>query len=161
MKVKKLILSLIVFSFICCSFLFADESRTITFSNLPTTTRLLNNNQYGFEVKFEIGKLELKEVTTKAGTFDELTIEGYNFTPRIGEPKLPMQSKFFAVPIAATVNFEIIDRKLETLDKTNSLLLHPVIPTQRSVSKSENPSLIPFEWQIRSRRNGHYLTSFE
>ena len=145
MKVKKLILSLIVFSFICCSFLFADESRTITFSNLPTTTRLLNNNQYGFEVKFEIGKLELKEVTTKAGTFDELTIEGYNFTPRIGEPKLPMQSKFFAVPIAATVNFEIIDRKLETLDKTNSLLLHPVIPTQRSVSKSEDPSLIPFE----------------
>ena len=145
MKVKKLILSLIVFSFIFCSFLFADESRTITFSNNSSATRLINNNQYGFEVKFETGKLELKEVTTKAGTFDELNIEGYNFTPRIGEPKLPMQSKFFAVPIGATVNFEIMDRKLETLDKTNSLLLHPVIPTQRSVSKSENPSLIPFE----------------
>ena len=145
MKAKKQILSLIVFIFIRCSLLFASEPRTIALSNVPSTTRLFNNNQYGFEVKFEVGRLDLKEVATKAGTFDELSIEGYNFTPRIGEPKLPMQSKFLAVPIGATVNFEIMDRKVETLDKTNSLLLHPVIPTQRSVSKSEDPSLVPFE----------------
>ena len=60
MKAKKLFLSLIVFSFICSSFLFASESRTITLSNNPSTTRLLSNNQYGFEVKFEVGKLDIK-----------------------------------------------------------------------------------------------------
>ena len=81
MKAKKLFLSLIVFCFICSSFLFASESRTITLSNNPSTTRLLSNNQYGFEVKFEVGKLDIKEVSTKAGLFDELSIEGYNFTP--------------------------------------------------------------------------------
>ncbi len=145
MKAKKLFLSLIVFSFICSSFLFASESRTITLSNNPSTTRLLSNNQYGFEVKFEVGKLDIKEVSTKAGLFDELSIEGYNFTPRIGEPQLPMESKFFAVPIGASVNFEIVDQKLEILDKTQSQLLHPVIPTQRPISKSEDPSLVPFE----------------
>ncbi|HOV17075.1 MAG TPA: C25 family cysteine peptidase [Candidatus Cloacimonadota bacterium] len=118
--------------------------RQITIAGTPTQTTLASNDRYGMEIEFKVGELQLNEIKTKAGTFDEPAIEDYGFSNRIGEPKLPVLSKLIAVPIGADVTFSIVNSSFEILDREHSKLQNRIIPAQRSISKSEDPDKVPF-----------------
>ncbi len=144
MKQSKFLLLLIILGMIGVSVL-AAAPRQLVVSASPNQTLLAGNDRNGFEVRFRVGELNINEVKTKGGAFDELSIEGYGFTNRLGEPKLPVVSKLVAVPLEATISFDVLQRDYQSLDAERSQLTNRIIPAQRSVSKSEDPALVPFE----------------
>jgi len=124
---------------------FAASERKITFSNSGNQVQLLNNSAAGFDLKFDLQDYNLEEVSTRSGVFDQLSIEGFGYSGRIGEPKLPEYSKLIAVPLGANVQFDLVSRNDISLNKQEAQLKNPLIPAQLSVSKNENPLLVPFQ----------------
>jgi len=136
---------LIIFSIISLASSLFAQAKQISVSESPNQTNLVNNTQFGFDVEFKVGDFKIEEIKTRGGTFDEISIEGYGHSSRIGEPKLPVLSKIIAVPVGATVSFDVINRNQKTLTKTKAQLLHNIVPAQLSISKSEDPANVPFE----------------
>ena len=123
---------------------FAASERKISFSNNGNKVQLLNNTETGFELDFKLQDFSVEEVSTRAGVYDRLSIEGFGYSGRIGEPQLPVFSKLIAIPLGAQVQIEFFNRNQLTLNKSEAQLKNLLIPAQASVSKSENPELIPF-----------------
>jgi uncharacterized membrane protein len=121
------------------------QSRQISISNGASQTRLLSGNDFGMELQFNVGELRFETVQTRGGSFDEISIEGFSHSNRIGEPKLPVSTKIVAVPIGAELSFEVISRQSLRLDGSDSRLQHKLLPVQLSVSKSDDPALLPFK----------------
>ncbi|NLO11214.1 MAG: gingipain R [Candidatus Cloacimonetes bacterium] len=121
------------------------QDRQIELSSQGSQMRLLQNSDLGFTANYRIGKLSIKESQTRGGVFDQLNIENYGHTTEIGEPQLPMQRQFIAVPVGAQVQLDVTHLSQRNLDASQSLLQNRVIPAQAPVSKSADPSTITFE----------------
>ena len=56
------------------------QPRQISLSTQPTETSIRNNSDLGFEASFKVSSLNIREVNTREGMFDELSITGYTHT---------------------------------------------------------------------------------
>ncbi|NLK49474.1 MAG: gingipain R, partial [Candidatus Cloacimonetes bacterium] len=121
------------------------QDRQIELSSQGSQMRLLQNSDLGFTANYRIGKLSIKEIQTRGGVFDQLNIESYGHTTEIGEPQLPTQRQFIAVPVGAQVQLDVTHLSQRNLDASQSLLQNRVIPAQAPVSKSADPATITFE----------------
>jgi hypothetical protein len=144
-KSRILFIMLMVITLIGFSSILSAQTRQVSLSNSTSGARLTQNHQYGFEVEFKVGDLRMEEVKTRGGTFDEISIDGYGFSGRIGEPKLPVLSRLIAVPVGASVSFEVVSRSQRTLNQSEARLQNRIVPAQLSISKSEDPATVPFE----------------
>ncbi len=120
------------------------QSRALSFSPGPAETGLKNNGDQGFELNISIPEAKLENIQTKGGTFSRLSLEGYSPSGRTGEPELPVLSKLIAVPLGASVSFEVTSRQESLFSQAESGLEHPLVPTQPSLAKSQDPDKIPF-----------------
>lgn len=121
------------------------QAGQLTFSPAPASTRLENNSDLGFELSFNIPSASLESVASKGGAFSQLLIEGYGPSGRIGEPELPVLSKLIAVPLGASVSFEVISSQERLFSQAESGLEHPLVPAQPSLFKNQDPDSVPFE----------------
>ena len=117
--------------------LFANE--TIEFGQNPNTEATSISNS-GFTANFAFENIKSVDVSTERGIFSNLSIEGYSYTTKIGEPKLPAIRKIIEVPYGASVsaellNFTVIEKAIDG----------KIIPAQASISKSANSEDINFE----------------
>jgi len=135
---------LILVILLSLTFVLSAQSRQINLSTSATQTSLQNNSSMGFEVSYRVSQLEVNQVDTRGGIFEELSIEGYGFTGEIGEPKLPMQRQLIAVPLGAEVSFSILSSTPRGLGASDSQLRYPIVPAQESVSKSADPASVIF-----------------
>jgi len=126
---------------------FAANVRKVNFSASGNQANLLNNTDYGFELQLQIKDFDTEEISTKAGIFDQISIENYGYSGKIGEPKLPVFSKIIAVPLGAIVSYEIVNRNQLSLSRIDTGLKNRLIPAQPSISKSQDASMVPFELQ--------------
>ncbi|MDD3607130.1 MAG: C25 family cysteine peptidase, partial [Candidatus Cloacimonas acidaminovorans] len=129
------------------SLCFADANQKVIFSNSGNKAQLLNNNAEGFELQFRNQEYFLEEVETPSGKFTRINMDGFGFSQRIGEPQLPVYSKLIAVPVGAKVEFSFGRNTEITLSKSETNITNRIYPTQPSVSKSQDPALIPFEFK--------------
>ncbi|MDP2172552.1 MAG: C25 family cysteine peptidase [Candidatus Cloacimonadaceae bacterium] len=120
------------------------QSRQIDLLGTPNSVALQNNTDLGFEVRYQVGNLTVREINTKKGLFDELSIGSYGYTNKVGDPKLPMMRQIIAVPIGAEVRLSILSRSEQELIATDSQLRNSIIPAQEPVSKSDDPETLPF-----------------
>ncbi len=141
------------------TFSFAATARKVNFSNLGNKVSLVNNNDFGFELQFKLQDFSLEELDTKAGKFDQLSIEGFGYSGRIGEPKLPVFSKLIAVPLGADVQVEYLNKNQLDISKVDNQLRNRIMPAQPSVSKSANPDMIPFELDSSAYAKDGYTNS--
>ncbi|MCB5266268.1 MAG: C25 family cysteine peptidase, partial [Candidatus Cloacimonetes bacterium] len=123
----------------------AAQTREVNLSANSNQLKLQNSNDFGFELRLSVDKYLLQSVDSKAGSFDEISIEGYGYSSRIGEAQLPMTSRIVAVPLGAQVKFEILSQETRVLDRKDSGITRSIIPAQPSVSKSADLSSIVFE----------------
>ncbi|MDZ4121456.1 MAG: C25 family cysteine peptidase, partial [Candidatus Cloacimonadaceae bacterium] len=138
--------------------LFASE-RTVSFSPSNNQILLLNNSDSGFDIEFNLGAYSLQEIKTKAGTFDLLTIDGYAYTNKVGDPKLPQAKKIIAVPVGADVRFTISTRNSIDLSSGDTRLRNQIIPAQEPISKSDDPDLLPFIYNADVYRKNSFTSN--
>ncbi len=135
-----LLIAVILASFMALS----AQTRQIELSTSANQALLKNNSDLGFDVQYNVGELKLREIQTKEGAFDELSIEGWGFTNAVGEPKLPMLRQMIAVPLGAELRATITSQSGRELDNISSKLQNRIIPAQEPVSKSSDPATLPF-----------------
>ncbi|KAA3631744.1 MAG: gingipain R, partial [Calditrichaeota bacterium] len=115
------------------------------FSNLQNQLQILEENEEGLTLQLQIGDIRFAEVSTQQGNFNLIAIEGFARSQKISEPSLPVLNKMIAVPIDASVNYQIIASSYAEIDMESLGIRQLVMPTQVSVSKSDDPFSIPFE----------------
>lgn len=114
-----------------------------------TRLELLQNSASGFVFQTSFQSLEAREKGTVQGIFLQLTADGFGKGNQIGNPDLPVRGNLIEVPVGAKVEINIVSYDLETI-KLNELGLNGrVFPTQRSVSKSEDPDKVEFSFNSK------------
>lgn len=121
------------------------QQRSISLSPQPSDVRLLSSSDEGFRVHYNVGELKIDTQDTRGGEFDLISIDGFGFSNRIGEPMLPVASRIVSVPLNATPTFQILTRRDANLTRSDARLNRKIMPAQESVSKSADINLIPFE----------------
>lgn len=140
-EMKKHFILLMLLSF--TALLIAAQG-SIAFSGSPNSVQLLRETQTGLSVRYSIDKLNYQEVDTPEGKFTDLAIDHYTTTNQEGLPRLPLQRQIIAVPEGATVVPTIVSAQRQTISLASRGIHYPVVPRQESVSKSADPTKIPF-----------------
>ncbi|MBW6514798.1 MAG: T9SS type A sorting domain-containing protein [Candidatus Syntrophosphaera sp.] len=124
--------------------LLAGAQGSIKLGNAPTTVELTRSGTDGLSLRYGIDKLDFQEVQTPEGTFVDLWIAHYASTNATGLPKLPLMRQIISVPEDAQVvpSFTTVLRK--TISLREAGVYYPLIPRQESISKSTDPSTVPF-----------------
>ncbi|UCD95415.1 MAG: hypothetical protein JSU69_05030, partial [Candidatus Zixiibacteriota bacterium] len=123
---------------------FAEQS--VIISNNPSGVRLLGQDQTGLTVKLEVGKIDFIPVSTPEGSFLLAKIDGFARSFEIGEPDLPVANKLVSIPFGCELESEVVDYEIEEISLADYGLTLPIMPAQPSISKSQDPADVPFEF---------------
>ncbi len=104
-----------------------------------------NDEELQFKSSLIQNNIQSTDVITKAGVFSELTIEGFGSSNKVGEPKLPVLKQLIEVPLEAEFNIELVNFTVKEYTLKELGINFPIIPAQRSISKSAVPSKIEFQ----------------
>nr|MBN2276767.1 hypothetical protein [candidate division Zixibacteria bacterium] len=135
----------------------ASAYQSIQLSEAPAGMKVLNQDQNGITVKLDVGQIEFIPVHTKAGDFTMITADGLARTYDVGRPNLPQSKKLIAIPFGSDLTATVIDFEVEDISLADMNITQPVMPAQPSLSKSDDPEAMPFEWdQTVYRTNDFY-----
>jgi len=155
-NVKKCLFAAIVLCFLLLPGM-AGAGQVVRVDNFESGASLISQNQSGMVIEVEIGAFEFETVSTPEGDFTALRIDGFARSQEIGEPNLPVINKIISIPFgcelsATAIDFQYVDIDLNSLGATA-----PLIPVQPSISKSQDPSDVPFEYNRNTySRNEFY-----
>ena len=135
----------------------ATAATTIKVSDGENGVTILGQDPSGLTLRINVGELELSPVTTKAGPFVMLSAKGLALSSNIGEPALPVATQLIAVPEAAELRVEVLASESVEYDLAQFGVDARLIPAQPSLSKSDDPALVPFEYKESVyNRSGYY-----
>ncbi len=100
----------------------------------------------GYTVMVNVGRLEFFDVETKGGVFTRLIIPGFHASHAIGDPSLPVMNRLVRVPMGASASVEVVDVTTRRIRLADHGVEHLLLPTQPSLSKSDDPALAPFHF---------------
>ncbi|MCX6831750.1 MAG: C25 family cysteine peptidase [candidate division Zixibacteria bacterium] len=128
-----------------CSRLLASQA--IKLSDAANGITLLERDQSGLTLKVFLGSLSVDEVNTKAGNFTLLAGQGFDHSSRIGEPSLPVANQLLAIPLGCDLSVEVISSEVQEISLADYGEGNRLLPVQPSLSKSQNPDEVPFEFR--------------
>lgn len=138
---KKITLSL----FLCFYVAFTFGQTDVRFNENNTFSEVISTTESEIIVKNNISNFQINKIDSKIGAFNKITIENYTSESKIGTPKLPMFHQLIEIPTGAEVIVKILNQKTETINLDNYGGFK-LIPNQPSLSKSEDPSKVPFHF---------------
>lgn len=104
------------------------------------------NNYEKLEMQFSYDGIHSFDVKTQKGEFSEISIPNTYSIGDLGTPKLPATKELIKVPFGAEVSVEVVSFDKETYKLKDFDINHKIIPNQPSVSKSEDPAFVEFEY---------------
>jgi hypothetical protein len=135
----------------------AGAEQVVEFGDDPSGVTLLSQDQGGVLVQVDIGSMKFRQVSAVEGDFVLVQVDGFSRSHRIGEPSLPMVNRILAVPVGADLRAQVIESEIEEVSLTDLGLTAPIFPVQPSLSKSQDPSTVPFEFERGIyRQSGYY-----
>ncbi|MCP4582833.1 MAG: T9SS type A sorting domain-containing protein [candidate division Zixibacteria bacterium] len=155
---KKLLLQVcLVMAISVCAFGMAFANQTIQVGNAQTDVALLSQNQNELTMQVDVGALNLIPVSTDEGSFVMLTVDGFARSHNIGEPNLPMVNRVLSIPYGCQFQAEIIDYEMEEIYLADYASTDPIMPAQPSLSKSDDPDYVRFEYNRGAyEKSGYY-----
>lgn len=118
--------------------------QTVKLAELPNETAITRQDRSGVEIEVTTGKIDFFEIKTKEGVFALLTADHLVRSQRIGEPNLPTANKLLAIPFEAELAATITESEMTEIDLKDYGVTVPIMPAQPSLSKSDDPELVPF-----------------
>jgi len=120
--------------------------QTVKLENVSPGAVLTDMEREGAILEIGIGELQFHEVGTSEGPFTLLSFEGCARSHNIGEPNLPTVNRLLSVPFGCELKVDVLDYEVEEISLTALNLHQPLLPVQPSISKSDDPALVPFEY---------------
>jgi len=99
----------------------------------------------GFDI--HVGNIDSSTVETEAGTFTLLTIPGYQHSPEIGAPSLPVMNKVIEIPVGATLEVQTLASNVQTYDLADFDISNKLMP--RQAPQPKDGTVIPFAMNKR------------
>ncbi len=128
-------------------FIFASvNAQSIELGSKATGIEPVSVSMDGITVNVNVAELRYFDVETKAGTFTQFVIPRFHHSHTIGKPNLPMMNKIIEVPVGATIRTEIVSYDEKIIDLNRVGVSHKLMPAQPSLSKSQDPATVPFEF---------------
>ncbi len=124
----------------------AFSGQVVTLKDATTHAIVTDLNQDGISIKMGIGEFEINDILTTRGEFSLLTFNGCARSNELGEPNLPLMNRLISIPFGCELNVEVLNYETEEIDLSDYNIINPLMPVQPSVSKSEDPGSIPFEY---------------
>jgi hypothetical protein len=125
----------------------AFAAQSIKLSDAANGITLLERDQTGITVKVTVGSLDVAPVNTKAGSFTLLTGESFDHSSLIGEPSVPVNNQLIAIPLGCELTTEVLSSQVQEISLADFGVYDRILPVQPSLSKSENPATVPFEYK--------------
>ena len=104
------------------------------------------NSKENSHLFFTVSDLEFQKVENKGELFSEIHVDGFSKSYDIGNPDLPVFSKLIEVPHSGDIYISIINKSETVIDLTDIGYSDKLIPSQYSISKSEDPMNIDFSF---------------
>ncbi len=136
----------------------ALASSTIKVSDANSGVTILGQDPTGLTIRVDVGELDLVPVTTRAGEFVMLSAKGLQLSNRTGEPALPTAAQIIAVPEGADLKAEILASESVEYDLAQYGVTNFLMPAQPSLSKSDDPASVPFEFKQEVYQQGGYYS---
>lgn len=150
------LIGIVLFLFIITGYSAAAQSIKIT--DTPSEARLLSQDEAGLVLKSEIGEITFFDVNTPEGVFAQIGIEGLVPSGRIGEPNLPTLNRLISIPYGCELSVEILESDVEEVSLSDYRIMNAVMPVQPSLSKSQIPEDVPFEFNRNLYRQGAFYS---
>ncbi len=119
---------------------------SVKVSDSPTGVRMLSQDQQGITLKVDVGEVDFIDVATREGVFATPVVKGFGRSHNIGEPDLPTANRLLSIPYNCDLKVSVIGFDVEEIDLTALGVDKLLLPTQPSISKSEDPASVPFEF---------------
>jgi hypothetical protein len=135
----------------------ASAYETLHLTNAPSGATLLSQDQNGLTMQIEVGDVGFIDVNTPDGQFVMMSVDGFARSLNIGEPNLPTLNRLISIPFGAEIETEILASQEEEISLAGLNITKPLIPVQPSLSKSVDPSTVPFEFKQEAySKPGYY-----
>ncbi len=132
---------------ICCCFAgLALATQSIPVSQAPSGMKMLDQDRAGMDVELNVGQVDFVPVTTPEGDFTLAKINYMGRSFNIGEPCLPVAGKIVEIPYGCELQAQVVNYDVQEYSLSDYGITAPLMPTQPSVSKSDDPADIPFEY---------------
>ncbi|MBD3331996.1 hypothetical protein GF356_04025, partial [candidate division GN15 bacterium] len=118
---------------------------SVKVSDNPDGVKMLDQDQQGITLKVDVGQVDFVDVATKEGIFVMPVVKGFTRSHNIGEPNLPIASRLLSIPYKCDLRVDVVDYEVQEIDLSAHGIDKLLLPTQPSVSKSDDPASIPFE----------------
>jgi hypothetical protein len=117
------------------------------------------------KMEFSYDGVHSFNVKTQKGEFTEIAIPNTYSIGELGAPKLPATKRLIKVPFGAEATAEVVSFDKEVYDLEKHNIKHKIIPMQPSVSKSDDPAAVEFEYDAEAYQknafSSHELATVE
>ena len=107
---------------------------------------IISNSKKASHLLLTIGDVEFRNTENRGELFTEIHIDGFSKSYDLGNPDLPVYSKLIEIPSNGDVSISIINKTESHIDLSGIGFPDKLIPSQRSISKSEDPTLVDFKF---------------
>ena len=135
MRMKIIIMVLLGISFGVQSISLNDGLTSVSVNKVNESTLSFNVN---------ISEISFDELSKNNETFTRILMDNSFNSGIVGSPELPTLNRLIDVPIGADIEIEIVAKEQIDYNLIENNLSPMIYPTQRSISKSENPDEIEF-----------------
>jgi len=129
--------------------IFAQNSSLDVILNTKENSHLFFNNS-------DVGFLK---VENKGELFTEIHVDGFSKSYDIGNPDLPVFSKLIEIPSSGDIYISIINKSETYIDLTDKGFSDKLMPSQRSISKSENPTNVDFNFNEKVYKTDEFYSN--
>ena len=137
------------FLFFLASSVFAQNSSLDVILNTKEISHLFFTNS----------DLEFRKVENKGELFTEIHVDGFSKSYDLGNPDLPVFSKLIEVPSSGDIYISVINKSETVIDLADIGFSDKLMPSQRSISKSEDPSNIHFNFNQKVYKADEYYAN--
>ncbi len=133
---------------------FAGEIRI---NNGKTEVNYTENNYQKLTFTQTLSAIQFREIQTRLGSFTEFNVQGFGYSNRVGDPKLPVYHKLIEVPLNCT--FEITYSYLteKEFDLAAEGISTQLIPAQAPLSKNiTDPDQVPFVYNTAAYQKNDF-----
>ena len=109
------------------------------------------------EGTIQSGDIVVQPIIVDEGDFVRISLPGFHTSNEIGDPELPQLHKLIEIPQNAVPRIEIISEEVEYYNLSDFGIDDPIFPHQPSLSKSQDPDDVPFEWNQHLYERNSYI----
>ena len=147
----------VLLSILTVSFTYAIQDKiALATSNSEQEIVVTSRTATEIVLQNSISSIILMDVNTTGGDFVEIFTKGYYKNTEIGAPQLPTMNKLIEIPHGAISEIDILSYDEEVIDLSAYGFSNQILPSQPSLSKSQDPEDVAFELDQSIYNSSYY-----